>query len=82
MDSRHRDISCPDVFFFFLSLLIFARSGADFTVTFSDSYVSHMWAGVSAVIRPAVLFSPESSPNSATVVSGQISSHVIAVFLF
>lgn len=40
----------------------FQRSGGDFTVTFSESYVSHyMWAGgrdggESAVIRPAVLF--------------------------
>lgn len=54
--SRHEAISCPDGFF---SLLIFQRSSGDFTVTFSDSYVSHyMWVGVSAVIRPAVLFSP------------------------
>lgn len=53
MYSRHGVISCPDVnvvcvFFFSLSLSLmnFQRSGGDFTVTFSDSYVSHyMWAG-------------------------------------
>lgn len=51
--SRHGVISCPDVnvvcvFFLSLSLSLmnFQRSGGDFTVTFSDSYVSHyMWAG-------------------------------------
>lgn len=62
-----------------LSLMNFQRSGGDFTVTFSDSYVSHyMWAGgregESAVIRPAVLFFSGifSQLRHYCLVSGQI----------
>lgn len=44
---------------FFFPLLIFQRSSGDFTVTFSDSRMSHcMWAGERAVIRPAALLAP------------------------
>lgn len=63
-------------------LLLFQRSGADLlTVTFGESCVSHnMWVG--AIVLPCCFAAPSSAPDSATLVSGQITSHVIAVFLF
>lgn len=70
--------------FFFLLFpfppsLIFQRNSGDFTVTFSDSLVSHcVWAGVRSDPSRCVVFA---APSSAPRVSGQISSHVIAVFI-
>lgn len=83
MASRHKAISYLVFFFFpsfFLTPLIFQRNNGDFTVTFSDSLVSHcVWAGVRSDPSRCVVFA---APSSAPRVSGQISSHVIAVFLF
>lgn len=76
--SRHKAISYLD-FFFYPPSLIFQRNSGDFTVTFSDSLVSHcVWAGVRSDPSRCVVFA---APSSAPRVSGQISSHVIAVFI-
>lgn len=77
--SRHKAISYLDFFSFFFFLLIFQRNSGDFTVTFGDSLVSHcVWAGVRSDPSRCVVFA---APSSAPRVSGQISSHVIAVFI-
>lgn len=78
--SRHKAISYLDFFFIpFSPSLIFQRNSGDFTVTFSDSLVSHcVWAGVRSDPSRCVVFA---APSSAPRVSGQISSHVIAVFI-
>lgn len=78
VDSRHKVISCPWCLLFFS--LIFQRTRGDFTVTFSDSLVSHyMWVGARTDPSCRVVFA---ALSSAPVVSGQILSHVITVCLF
>lgn len=60
-------------------VVIFQRSGADFlTGTFGESCVSQTRGWERSVLPCCFSPAPSSAPNSATVVSGQITSHVIA----
>lgn len=83
VDSRHEAVSYPHGFFS-PPRCWYSREVA---LILPSRLVTHTWVITCGwewalwSVLPCC-FSPSSAPNSATVVSGQITSHVIALFLF